>query len=402
LIGLGRTDGTVLVLDQTGAYDVALEIEVDSGRSEAVLGDSGVDHFLFDPLTGHLVGAATFTDPWARFFDPLQQKHYNSVRKAFADKHVRIESFSPGLKDMIVFTDGTADPGTYWFVNGATHHADPIGYPYPGIKPADVGAVSIFTYNASDGTPIEGVLTLPPNREARNLPLVVLPHGGPIGVFDAVGFDWWAQAFASQGYAVFQPNYRGSGGKTVEFRKAGYGEWGRKILTDISDGVTALAMKAMIDPKRTCIVGASYGGYAALAGVTLQQGIYRCAVSVAGPSDMASLISWEAKIHGLDSPELRYWREVTGADRGPAALHEISPIQFVKRIEVPVLIIHGADDTNVPFQQSRDMSSALKGAGKQFQFVELEKEDHFLSRDSTRTTMLKSAVSFVQKYNPTE
>jgi dipeptidyl aminopeptidase/acylaminoacyl peptidase len=402
LIGLGRTDRTVLVLDQTGAEDQALEIEVDSGRSEAIVGDSGVSHFLFDPLTGHLIGAATYTDPWARFFDPSLQKHYNSVRKAFADRHVRIASFSPGLKDMIVFTDGTADSGTYWYVDGATHHADPVGYPYPGIKPADVGAVAIFAYDASDGTPIEGILTTPPDRGAKNLPLVVLPHGGPIGEFDEIGFDWLAQAFASRGYAVFQPNYRGSGGKTAAFRKAGYGEWGRKILSDISDGVAALAAKGMIDPKRACIVGASYGGYAALAGVTLQKGIYRCAVSVAGPSDMTSLLSWEAKIHGLDSPELRYWKEVTGADRGPGALREISPIQFVKHLEVPVLLIHGKDDTRVPFDQSRDMASALKNSGKEFSFVELENEDHFLSRDSTRTTMLKSALSFVQKYNPSK
>jgi len=402
LQGLGRTDGTVLVLDQTGTSDLSLEIEVATGRSETLLGEFGVARYLSDPLTGHLVGAATYTDPWAQFFDPSQQKHYKSIRKAFADRHVRVESFTPGLQDMIVFTDGTGDPGTYWFVSGTTHHADPVGYPYPGIKPVDVGTVTTLTYVASDGTSLDGILTLPPGREAKHLPLVVLPHGGPIGVFDEAGFDWWAQAFASRGYAVFQPNYRGSGGRTVEFRKAGYAEWGRKILSDISDGVVALASKEMIDPKRACIVGASYGGYAALAGVTLQQGIYRCAVSVAGPSDMTSMISWEAKVHGLDSPELRYWREVTGADRGPAALREISPVQFVKRIDVPVLLIHGRDDTTVPFEQSLDMSMALKNAGKQYQFVELEKEDHFLSRDATRTAMLKSAVSFVQKYNPSE
>ncbi len=129
---------------------------------------------------------------------------------------------------------------------------------------------------------MEGVLTLPPDKEGKNLPLVVMPHGGPIVVGDRARFDWWAQVFASRGYAVFQPNYRDTLGYGEAFRHAADGQYGRKMQTDISDGLTALATAGIIDPKRTCIVGGSYGGYAAFAGVTLQHGLYRCAVSVAG------------------------------------------------------------------------------------------------------------------------
>jgi dipeptidyl aminopeptidase/acylaminoacyl peptidase len=399
--GQGRSAGTVLVIDQTGDEDLVTEIDASSGRTETLFSDVGTSDYFFDPITGLLIGAPTVADPWAKFFDSTLKDHYNSTRNTFPKQRMQLKSFTSNLKEMIVFTDGTADPGTFWFVNGTTHRADPIGYPYPQIKPADVGEVRRISYTAADGLAIEGILTLPPGIPPTNLPVVVMPHGGPIDMWDEPGFDWWAQAFASRGYAVFQPNYRGSGGYSVAFRKAGYGEWGRKMLSDIKDGVAELSRLGLIDPKRACIVGGSYGGYAALAGVTLQQGLYRCAVSVAGPADMSSFMSWEAQRLGVNTPDLRYLQKVTGADTGSASyLRDISPRQFAKSADAPILLIHGKDDTRVPIEQSREMASALKANGKSVQFVELEKEDHFLSRDVTRIAMLKAAVSFVEKYNP--
>ncbi len=168
-------------------------------------------------------------------------------------------------------------------------------------------------YRASDGLALRGVLTLPPGRRPKALALVVLPHGGP-EERDYPRFDWWAQAFASRGYAVFQPNFRGSSGYGVQFRNAGLGEWGRKMQTDISDGVADLAKKGIVDPKRACIVGGSYGGYAALAGVTVQQGLYRCAVSVAGVADLSDMLIYEHKASAsTSSSSIRYWRAFMGA-----------------------------------------------------------------------------------------
>jgi dipeptidyl aminopeptidase/acylaminoacyl peptidase len=149
--------------------------------------------------------------------------------------------------------------------------ANGVGVERLAIEPEQVGPISTVAYTAADGLELDGILTLPPGREAKDLPLVMLPHGGP-HAYDEVAFDWWAQAFASRGYAVFQPNFRGSTNRDDAFVRAGYGEWGRKMQSDISDGLQALADKGIVDPKRACIVGASYGGYAALAGVTLQQG----------------------------------------------------------------------------------------------------------------------------------
>ncbi|MEO0644525.1 MAG: prolyl oligopeptidase family serine peptidase, partial [Pseudomonadota bacterium] len=164
-----------------------------------------------------------------------------------------------------------------------------VGFERPAIQGMAIGKVSTFSYEAQDGLEIRGILTLPPGREATDLPVIILPHGGPTA-HDVERFDWWAQAFASRGYAILQPNFRGSTGRGVAFVEAGDGEWGKKMQTDKSDGLMALAERGIVDPSRACIVGASYGGYAALAGVTLQQGIYRCAVSVNGVTELESTL----------------------------------------------------------------------------------------------------------------
>jgi dipeptidyl aminopeptidase/acylaminoacyl peptidase len=172
------------------------------------------------------------------------------------------------------------------------------------------------------------------------------------------------------------------------------------MQTNISDGVAELARQGVIDPKRACIVGGSYGGYAALAGVTVQQGLYRCAVSYAGISDLNYFLDREL---GDDrNAGARYLRKYLGA--GPnyaAAMREISPAHFAARADAPVLLIHGLADTVVPIGQSREMERELKRAGKPVDFIQLEGEDHWLSRDATRKAMLAAAIAFVEKYNPT-
>jgi dipeptidyl aminopeptidase/acylaminoacyl peptidase len=251
-------------------------------------------------------------------------------------------------------------------------------------------------WKAADGLAIHGVLTLPPGRQPKNLPVVVLPHGGP-QERDYPVFDWWAQAFASQGYAVLQPNYRGSSGYGAGFVKAGHGQWGRKMQTDVSDGVAELAKEGVIDPKRACIVGASYGGYAALAGVTVQQGLYRCAVADAGVADLAEMLRYEYDKRNGDSASTRYWKAFMGPESG---FNEISPVRLVAKADAPILLIHGRDDTVVLYDQSAAMQRALLAAGKTVELVTMPNEDHWLSREATRVMMLKASVAFVEKYNP--
>jgi dipeptidyl aminopeptidase/acylaminoacyl peptidase len=301
---------------------------------------------------------------------------------------------------MILFTHGPGDSGTYFLVDYPTKKIHAVGWEYPTILQAAVGAVKVIVYRAADGLEMQGVLTLPPGREAKALPLVVLPHGGP-EARDYARFDWWAQAFASRGYAVFQPNFRGSAGFGRAFRDAGHGQWGRKMQTDVSDGVAELARRGIIDPKRACIVGASYGGYVALAGVTVQQGLYKCAVAVGGVSDLNAMLAWEANLHREDSLTMRYWHLFMGVQtNGDATLNAYSPRKLADRADAPVLLIFGKDDTVVPNDQSLSFASALRGAGKPVEVLQLPDEDHWLSREATRTRMLEASVAFVEKYNP--
>ena len=400
LLGQGRASGTVLIVDGSGDEDVAEEITVADGKSVRLFDSVSTSEYLTDPATGLLIGALIEGDPGAVFFDSKLQARYDGTRKAFPGYQTHLKSYSRNLDRLIVLTDGGDDSGTYWMVDIASGKASELGHPYPEIKPADVGLTRAVQYAAADGTSIEGILTLPPGRKPEKLPLVVMPHGGPIGIHDSIGFDWWAQAYAAAGYAVMQPNYRGSSGYSRDFREAGFGQWGGKMLTDISDGIAPLAAQGLIDPKRVCIVGASYGGYAALAGVTLQKGIYRCAVSVAGVSDMQALVDWDAG-GGRNNSSERYMRAATGADKeGNDKLDAISPARFAEHADAPILLIHGKDDTRVPIGQSETMVSALKHVDKPFEYVIMKGEDHFLSREETRVTMLKAAVDFVKRNNP--
>jgi len=224
----------------------------------------------------------------------------------------------------------------------------------------------------------------------------MLPHGGP-HTHDRARFDWWAQALASRGYAVFQPNFRGSTDRDNAFMNAGNGQWGRKMQTDISDGLAELAKQGIVDPKRACIVGASYGGYAALVGVTLQQGLYRCAVADAPVSDLSEMYFTDLQEDDNDPLTKRALKESLG---DPAAFGAASPRRHAALASAPVLLIHGKDDTVVPFHHSEAMASALRSAGKPVEMVVMAKEDHWLSRGETRQQMLDACVKFVIAHNP--
>jgi dipeptidyl aminopeptidase/acylaminoacyl peptidase len=255
-------------------------------------------------------------------------------------------------------------------------------------------------YKAADGRVLHAYLTLPPGKEsAKNLPLIVMPHGGP-HARDYPGFDWFSQALASRGYVVLQPQFRGSDGFGQDLLTAGFGEFGKKMQTDLSDGARALAAQGLVDPKRVCIVGASYGGYAALAGATIDTGVYRCAVSIAGLSDLRQQLRWWLNHQTSDRSD-RFWNRFLGIeDYDDPKLNDISPIKHVAKVTIPLLLIHGKDDTVVPYAQSDDMADELKDAKKPYEFVTLKHEDHWLSKSETRLQMLEATVKFLETNNP--
>jgi dienelactone hydrolase len=402
LVALGR-DGKSVIYSAEDAEGEArrwyeLPLDGSAGPAEILAGDE-IDRLYVDRTSGRMLGYLRGGEqPGPVFFDPRHQSLANKVYRAFAGKDLTLVDWTPSLSHVIVHTSGSSDSGTWYIVDLAKLHAEAFGIERPAIPAEQVGAISTFEYAAADGLEMDGILTLPPGREAADLPVVVLPHGGPTGQ-DNAAFNWWAQAFASRGYAVFQPNFRGSTNRDEAFVRAGHGEWGRKMQTDISDGLAALAAKGLVDPKRACIAGASYGGYAALAGVTLQQGLYRCAVAVAPVADLALMYRTDVRESGDSRVVSRALQEQLGPRNG---YDEVSPRRFAARADAPILLIHGRDDIVVPYEQSAKMADALKDAGKPYRLVELREEDHWLSRPATRLQMLEEAVSFVQERNPAD
>jgi dipeptidyl aminopeptidase/acylaminoacyl peptidase len=319
------------------------------------------DQSIVDPQTGRLLGTVTEDGARYEFVDAAIQRHWDAIGRAYAGERVHLESFTNGFTKVVVSVDGPRDGYAYELVDLSAKRSDPIGDIYQGItKPLPVEALE---YRAADGLRIPGYLTFPADQEPKNLPLVVLAHGGPAS-HDTADFDWWSQALASQGYAVLRANFRGSD-LGEEFMAAGYGEFGRKMQSDLSDGVRYLAERGTIDPTRVCIVGASYGGYAALAGITLQRGIYRCAVAVAGISDLHRMLRFDDPDDlGEKSHAVRYWDRYLGVhDPSDPALDTISPVRRAGAVGVPLLMIHGADDTVVAYSQSREMLDALREHG---------------------------------------
>lgn len=401
LISLGKNGDSLIysVEDQETREVRWFEVSLAGGAPQEVFAGVEIQRIYVDPLNGRLLGY--LPDDGERkpiLFDAAKQQVLRSIYRAFPKLDVTIQGWSADFRHVLVSTSGNGDSGTWYVVNMAKLSADPVGTERPQIEAEQVGPISNFAYRAGDGLDLDGVLTLPPGREAKNLPVIMLPHGGP-SAHDVVAFDWWAQAFASRGYAVFQPNFRGSTNRDEAFRRAGNGQWGRKMQTDISDGLAELARKGIVDPKRACIVGASYGGYAALAGVTLQQGLYRCAIAVAPVSDLADWANTSFRESGKNKM-VRHWQRESLGD--PRTFAEVSPRRNAAGADAPILLIHGKDDTVVSFNHSSAMADALKNARKPYELVMLREEDHWLSRAATRKQMLEATMAFVQRHNPAD
>ena len=397
LLGFGPEPGTLLMETKENGDPVWRLLSLQDGSFGAPMAArEAMEAPIEDPQTHRMIGGVHVDDTAHYvFFDPKNQARWDAIVRAYGKDQVRFVSRSDDFKKIIVQVNGPEFGYGYQLVDMTTHRAEPVGDVYQGVtRPLEVRRI---TYKAADGLEIPAYLTLPRDKPEKNLPLVLLAHGGPASR-DTARFDWWAQALADQGYLVLQPNYRGSDIEQ-KFMEAGFGEWGRKMQTDLSDGVRYLVKEGLVDPARVCIVGASYGGYAALAGVTLDPGVYRCAVSVAGIGDLKRMLRWEGSVHSGDTQ--RYWDRFMGV-KGPQdpVLDQISPIKHLEAVNVPVLLIHGRDDTVVPFDQSSDMYDALKHAKKDVEMVTLKKEDHWLSRSETRLQMLQSSVAFLRAHNP--
>jgi dipeptidyl aminopeptidase/acylaminoacyl peptidase len=355
-----------------------------------------VDSALLDPWTGRVLGVSVISDRATDvYFDPKLEAMQRGLQVAFGDYEVHAESWDLSQTKVIVEVEGPRMPSRYYLLDRSTHQASLLSHTYQSLQESDLGVMSAYPYKARDGLDIPAYLTLPPGKAPKNLPVVILPHGGPMAR-DAMSFDWEAQFLANRGYAVLQPNFRGSSGYGKAFEESGYGQWGLKMQDDITDGVQKLIADGIADPKRICIVGGSYGGYAALAGAAFTPDLYACAAGWAGVYDLRKFLSTRAEDFGHDSAMISSWSHYVG-DRWDDSekLDAASPSEHADKIKCPVLLMHGVDDATVRIDQSEEMERALRRAGKKVTFIKVPHETHYMQASSTRILYLSELEKFL-------
>lgn len=334
-------------------------------------------------------------------FDEELNKNLKAAINALPDAAVSLASWSDDWSKILLYAEGGKQPGRYMLFDRTAKKLSQVARSRPEIKAEEVGEVVTIEYKARDGLPIPALITWPagvPVDQRKNLPMIVMPHGGPES-YDSVGFDWLAQFLANEGYVVLQPNFRGSGGFGATFAQAGYKQWGRKMQDDVTDGAKALMTMGWADPNRTCILGWSYGGYAALAGGALTPDLYKCVVAIAGVSDLRSMLGWEKRERGANSTAFAYWTNVIGdIDQDADAIEAVSPYRLAKNFKAPVLLIHGGDDLTVPERQSDMMDQALKAAGKPVTYMRIGKDDHNLVAIDSRNKALTAIGEFLKMH----
>jgi dipeptidyl aminopeptidase/acylaminoacyl peptidase len=371
-----------------------------TGLTEPV-GGPDIRHpwLTFDPNTDAPVTVHISEDDFTWLDKDLGGLHA-SLQKVFKGSQVYLYDWSADRERVVVRVD-SADASPKWFLfDRPRKELSPLGVDYPALASVALGKLRRFKYKARDGLEIEALLTMPPGAPAANAkaPVVVLPHGGPQAQ-DGEGFDFIVQFLATRGYAVLQPQFRGSTGYGEAFRLAGQGEWGGKMQTDLLDAVAAAAANGDVDPLRTCIVGASFGGYAAMAGAAFHSESYRCAAAIAGVSDLGLLLGENVNLYGKDSAAQEQLRETLGQSTSQK-LAATSPAQHAADVKIPLLLIHGDQDTVVPPEQSEVMAKAMKVANRPVEHVVLAGENHYLTKTATRTQMLKTLEAFLAKNLP--
>ncbi len=366
-------------------YDVATDrfLEPYAARD-----DADIDTLVVD--RGRPLGYGyTIDEQQLVYTDPGLAADAAQVAAALPEFRTTVVDGTADGRRLLIFAAGGARPGRYYVLTRSDGKAELalFGSVRPDIPESELAPVRPIQYRAGDGLIIHGYLTLPPGDPKGPIPFVVMPHGGP-SARDMLGFDYIAQMIASRGYGVLQPNYRGSRGYGGAFEEAGFQQWGLKMQDDVTDGAHWLIDQRLADPARLCIVGWSYGGYAALMGAIKTPDLYRCAASMAGVTDLTRRLDRanQSRFADLNLPRF---------DSDPVAVAENSPALHADRIRIPVLLAHGRRDFTVPVEDTEAMEAALIKAGKPVRALYFDDDDHYLFREDDRIAFLKALEGFL-------
>lgn len=389
-------DSTVDVVygfDDAGGFTALYSVALDGTFAKTLLvsrNDVDVDGLIRIGRSRRVVGASYATEKRrSEFFDPDLKRLRASLAKALPQFPLIdfVDSTADESK-LLVFAGSDTHPGTFYLFDKATKSLGPLLPLRAELNGVALGAMKPVTYPGPDGVQIPGYLTLPAGSSGKGLPAIVMPHGGP-GARDEWGFDWLAQYYAARGFAVLQPNFRGSAGYgSAWFQKNGFQSW-KVAIGDVNAAGRWLEAQGIAAPGKLAIVGWSYGGYAALQSPALDPGLFQAIVAVAPVTD---LDRWRSDFR--DTASFKLVDEFVG--RGPH-LREGSPAQNAGLIKAPVLLFHGDKDTNVEIGHSKLMADRLRDAGKQVEFVEFKELDHYLDDSEARSTMLAQSDAFIRR-----
>ena len=370
-----------------------MDLSVSPPAKELVLNNPQYDvdgSLIYSTVKNEVIGATHSDDSGYLFWHPEYKGLQKGINKALPNTTNYIYSFSENERRYVVLATSDIDAGTFYVGDRDEKRLYPIAYRYTDLIPELMAEKQSLSYQARDGLEIEAFLTLPKGEIKKSLPSVIFPHGGPIS-YDNSGFDYWTQFFANRGYAVLQMNFRGSSGYGFDFMTSGLKNWGQEMQNDVEDGTRWLIEQGIADPERICIVGASYGGYAALMEATKSPSLYQCAISFAGVSDVEYLVKSSRRY--LNHQVVK---EQIGSDY--KQLRKYSPVRHAKKMVIPILLVHGSKDRSVRVNHSRKMAKALKKAKKSVHYIEQKNGDHYLSNQTHRIELFNAMEQFLNKY----
>lgn len=392
-------DGKTFYLqsEQTSGPDAIVAFDATTRKQQIAYRDDNTSpaEYLRSPIDGSLY-AAVFQDglPRVQYIDPDNPfaKQLQAVQASVKDAMVLPTSYTRDgtLAVYVVYSDRI--PADYYLFDRTANKLTFLASKAAWFKPEMLARMQPISIKARDGLPLEGFLTLPVGSGGKNLPLVVNPHGGPFGPYDEWGYNPEVQLLASRGYAVLQLNYRGSGNYGRAFQHAGYKQWGGAMQDDLTDATHWAVAQGIADPKRICIYGASYGGYAALEGVAKEPNLYRCAIGYVGVYDMPLMFG------GGDIHESMYGHNFLVETLGEKNLDAISPDDLVDRIVAPVMLAAGAEDRRAPPKHTQLMRDALLRAHKSVDAKIYAGEGHGFYKEADRTDLYTRMLAFLGRY----